>query len=207
MVGVFSNNSELHPPQPNIQGLAAVFEGQTGRAIMTCDGAALTYRKMAAVSALGTDLLARLDAEVLAIAGAGRLAPYVVEAHCAVRPIRKVIIWNRSRPKAELMADKLLQSGLEVVVEDFVTALPEADIVSAVTMAHKPVITGAALKPGAHVDLVGAYLPHMREADAQTIRRAGRMFADNSAAFAEPGDGADPVAEGLIPREIGRAHV
>ena len=199
MVGVFPRNPGMTPPEPSVQGLVALFDGSTGRALMTCDGAAMTYRKTAADSALGADLLARPDAQVLAIAGAGGLASYVVEAHCAVRPIAKVIIWNRNRPRAEAMADTLRQPGREVVVVDDLTAhLPEADIVSAVTMARSPVIMGAALKPGAHVDLVGAYLPDMREADAETIRRAGRMFIDNRASFTSSGDGAGPLAEGLI---------
>lgn len=199
MVGVFPRNPDLPAPEPSVQGLVALFDGRTGRVLMTCDGAALTYRKTAADSALGSDLLARKDAEVLAIAGAGGLAPYVVQAHCAVRPIRKVIVWNRNRARAEAMADGLRGAGREVVVVDDLTpALPEADIVSAVTMARSPVIAGAALKPGAHVDLVGAYLPDMREADAETVRRAGRMFADNPQAFSASADGAGPVAEGLI---------
>lgn len=199
MVGVFPRNARLPAPEPNIQGLVALFDGTTGRALMTCDGAALTYRKTAADSALGSDLLARPDARVLAIAGAGGLAPYVVEAHCAVRPIERVIVWNRTRASAEAMAETLRVSGREVVVVDDLTPhLPEADIVSAVTMARSPVIAGAALKPGAHVDLVGAYLPDMREADSDTVRRAGRMFTDNRQAFAASADGAGPVAEGLI---------
>lgn len=199
LVGVFPGNPNLTPPEPSVQGLVVLFDGKTGRPLMTCDGASLTYRKTAADSALGADLLARPDAEVLAIAGAGGLAPHVVEAHCAVRPIKRVLIWNRTRARAEAMAEKLARPGLElVVVDDFAAALPEADIVSTVTMSKTPLVVGAALKPGAHVDLIGAYMPDMREADAETVRRAGRMFADNRPIFSYSGDGIDPVAEGLI---------
>lgn len=199
MVGVFPQNAALLTPEPSVQGLVALFDGKTGRALMTCDGAALTYRKTAGDSALGTDLLAHPDAEVMAIAGAGGLAPYVVRATCAVRPIKRVLIWNRSRARAEAMAADLADEVESIeVVDDLATALPQADIVSAVTMARSPVIGGGALKPGAHVDLVGAYLRDMREADTQTIRRAGRMFTDNRLSFPHSGDGNDPVAEGLI---------
>lgn len=199
LVGVFPGNPQRAEPEPSVQGLVVLFDGCTGRPLMTCDGAALTYRKTAADSALGADLLARPDAEVLAIAGAGGLAPYVADAMRAVRPIRKIWIWNRTRDRAEAMARSLQQPGCEVLVTDDLDAvLPEADIVSAVTMALAPVIHGAHLKPGAHVDLVGAYLPQMREADAETVRRAGRMFADNAAGFQGSGDGAAPVSEGLI---------
>lgn len=200
LVGVFPGNPLREPPEPSVQGLVALFDGATGRALMTCDGAALTYRKTAADSALGADLLARPEASVLAVAGAGGLAPHVVEAICAVRPIRHVLIWNRTRRNAEVMAEALRRPGLDcTVVDDLAQALPEADIVSAVTMARSPLVLGRLLKPGAHVDLVGAYLPDMREADAETVRRAGRMFTDNRPGFPGSGDGSGPVAEGLIP--------
>lgn len=199
MVGVFPANPQRATPEPSVQGLVVLFDGQTGRPLMTCDGAALTYRKTAADSALGADLLARPGAEVLAIAGAGGLAPHVVAAMRSVRPIRKVWIWNRTRDRAEAMAATLRRPGCEVLVTDDLDAvLPEADIVSAVTMATSPVIHGKFLKPGAHVDLVGAYLPGMREADTETIRRAGRMFADTAAGIEGSGDGAGPIREGLI---------
>lgn len=199
LVGVFPDNPSRALPEPSIQGLVALFDGATGRPLMTCDGAALTYRKTAADSALGAALLSRPDAEVLAIAGAGGLAPFVAEAIAAVRPVRRILIWNRTRPRAEAMARTLRGPGREVtVIDDLDAALPEADIISAVTMATAPVIHGRHLKPGAHVDLIGAYLPAMREADAETVRRAGRMFCDHRAGFAASGDGAAPVAEGLV---------
>ncbi len=200
MVGVFPRNPDLAAPQPSVQGLVVLFDGQTGKALMTCDGAALTYRKTAADSALGTDLLARPDAATMAIAGAGGLAPHVVRATCAVRPIRRLFIWNRSRARAEAMAADLSGEIPAVEVVDNLSAvLPEADVVSAVTMARDPVIAGARLKAGAHVDLIGAWRPDMREADSDTLRRAGRMFTDNAGTYAHSGDVLGPVAEGLIP--------
>lgn len=199
MVGVFPNNPNLTPAQPSVQGAVVLFSGKTGEPQMICDGEALTYRKTAGDSALGSTLLSRKDSEVLAIAGAGGLAPYVVQAHCAVRPIKKVMIWNRTKERAEVMAEKLRKPGLEVVVvDDFTQALPEADIVSAATMATSPVVIGKYLKPGAHVDLIGAYQPNMREADSDTVRRATRMFGDSRPIFVFSGDGIDPVAEGII---------
>lgn len=199
LVGMFPRNPALPAPEPSVQGLVALFDGNTGRPTMTCDGAALTYRKTAADSALGSDLLSNREAEVLVLAGAGGLAPYVVEAHCSVRPIRKVIIWNRTRSRADAVAHRLRHTGLDVqVTEDLVQALPEADIISAVTMATEPVIIGNALKPGVHVDLIGAYQPQMREADSETVRRAGKIFVDHIEGFAWSGDGLGPVADGIL---------
>lgn len=199
LVGVFPGNPDRPSPEPSVQGLVALFDGNTGRPLMTCDGAALTYRKTAADSALGADLLACPKSEMLVIAGAGGLAPFVVEAHCSVRPIRQVYIWNRTRVRAVAVADALRRPGLAVdVADDLRDVLPEADIVSAVTMTTAPVITGAALKPGAHVDLIGAYRPEMREADSETVRRAGRIFVDHAEGFGWSGDGLGPLSEGLV---------
>jgi ornithine cyclodeaminase len=202
MVGVFPGNTELLPPQPSVQGLVALFDGRTGGPLATCDGAALTFRKTAADSALGVDLLARPDAEVLLVVGAGGLAPHVVEAHTSVRPsIRKVLVWNRNLRKAEQLADRLRAEGRNVAaISSLDGAVAEADIISCVTMATEPLVRGALLKPGAHVDLIGAYTPDMREADDDVLRRAGRLFVDTRNNCEGSGDVAGPLAAGVISR-------
>lgn len=203
MVGVFPANTALSPPEPSVQGLVTLFDARTGRPLMTADGAALTFRKTAADSALGVDLLARRDAEVLLVVGAGGLAPHVIAAHTAVRPsIRRVLVWNRNLGRAEALAASLKGSPFEIAaVRDLDRALPQADIVSCVTMATAPLVRGALLKPGAHVDLIGAYRPDMREADDEVIRRAGRVFVDTRAGCEGSGEIAEPLARGLIARD------
>lgn len=203
MVGVFPGNAGLAPPQPSVQGLVALFDGRTGAALATCDGAALTFRKTAADSALGVDILARRDAEVLLVVGAGGLAPHVVEAHTAVRPsIRKVMIWNRNLDKAQALASRLHGAGKPVsAVADLDAAVAEADIVSCVTMATEPLVKGKLLKDGAHVDLIGAYMPDMREADDDVARRAGMLFVDTRNNAEGSGDVAGPLASGALRRE------
>jgi ornithine cyclodeaminase/alanine dehydrogenase-like protein (mu-crystallin family) len=205
MVGVFPKNPARPVPEPSVQGLVALFDGTTGRALMTCDGASLTYRKTAADSALGVDLLARRDARTLVLAGAGGLAPHVVAAHREARPgLDRVILWNRTEARARALAEALREPGLTVEVATSIEdALPEGDIVSAVTMARRPVIAGALLRPGAHVDLIGAYRPDMREADDEVLRRAGRLFVDTRAGCEGSGDVAEPLAAGVIgPQDI-----
>lgn len=203
MVGVFPGNTGLAPPQPSVQGLVALFDGRTGGPLATCDGAALTFRKTAADSALGADILARSDAKVLLVVGAGGLAPHMVEAHLAVRPsIKQVLIWNRNPEKAEALAEALRAEGKPVVVAPSLDdAVAQADIISCVTMATTPLIKGALLKPGTHVDLVGAYMPSMREADDDVTRRAGRIFVDTRNNAEGSGDVAGPLAAGIIRRE------
>ena len=202
LVGVFPGNLNRSPPEPSIQGLVVLFDGQTGTPLLTADGAEMTFRKTAADSALAADYLARRDARVLLVAGAGGLGPHVIAAHLAVRPsIERVLIWNRTPSRAEALAARL-GPGLDArAVATMEEALPEADIVSCVTMATEPIVRGALLKPGAHVDLIGAYLPEMREADDDVVRRAGMIFFDNRHGIEESGEVLEPLARGLITRE------
>lgn len=203
LVGVFPENPQLVPPEPSVQGLVTLFSGKTGGPLMTCDGAALTFRKTAADSALGADILARQDAEVLLVVGSGGLAPHVIEAHRAVRPsIKRVLVWNRNFGRAQALVEtlKILPVSIEAV-EKIEDALPQADIVSCVTMATEPLVKGALLKPGAHVDLVGAYLPEMREADDDVARRAGQVFVDTRAGCEKSGEVGEPLARGIFTQE------
>ncbi|MFO1123277.1 MAG: ornithine cyclodeaminase [Hyphomicrobiales bacterium] len=199
LVGVFPGNPGLATPQPSVQGLVVLFSGTTGAPLMTADGAELTFRKTAADSALGADFLARRDAATLLVCGAGGLAPHVIAAHRAVRPgIARVLIWNRSPQRARDLAASLDIGATVTAVDDLDAALPEADIISCVTMARSPIVKGTLLKPGCHVDLIGAYQPDMRESDDETIRRAGRMFLDTRLFCERSGDVAEPLSRGII---------
>ena len=203
LVGVFPGNTALSPPQPSVQGLVALLDAKTGAPIATCDGAALTFRKTAADSALGVDILARKDAETLLVLGAGGLAPHVIQAHTSVRPsIRKVLIWNRNADKAAILAARMSQIHASVeAISSLEEALPLADIVSCVTMSTEPLVRGALLKPGTHVDLIGAYMPEMREADDDVARLAGKIFVDTYNNAEGSGDILGPLAAGVVKRD------
>jgi ornithine cyclodeaminase len=186
----------------SVQGAYLLFDGQTGETLCGMDGAMLTLRKTAANSGAAADWLARKDAAILCMVGAGALAPHLVEAHCAVRPIRKVLWWNRS-PAPVAHAIELMRALLPDVefqaVADIAKAVIEADIVSCATMAPEPLVEGALLKPGAHLDLVGGYRPDMREADDSCIRRAARHYVDARFTTIEvAGDLTQPIAAGLL---------
>lgn len=197
LVGVFPSNLRLDPPQASVQGLVAVFDPNTGTPLLVADGEAMTFRKTAADSGLGSDLLARPDAAVLLVVGAGGLAPHVLAAHCAVRPsIRQILIWNRTAERAEALARRFSLPGVTVTATtELDAAVSQADIISCVTMSREPLIKGALMKPGAHLDLVGAYLPEMREADDQAMMR-GTIFADTREGMEGAGDLVQPVAAG-----------
>lgn len=199
MVGVFPGNLALDPPQPSVQGLVAVFDGQTGAPRLVADGAAMTARKTCADSALGADILARQDAQTLLILGAGALAPHMAAAMAAVRPdLRRIAIWNRTAARAEQVAQTLRMQGLPALaVTDLDAEVAQADIISCVTMSDRPLVKGALLKPGAHLDLVGAYLPTMREADDTALARA-QLFTDAKSNMRGGGDLVQAVAAGVI---------
>jgi ornithine cyclodeaminase len=200
LVSVFAGNEAKG--LASVQGLYVLFDGTNGLPLAAIDGAAITLWKTAANSALAATYLARKDARTLLMVGAGALAPYLARAHSAVRPIDRVMIWNRTARNAERMATTLARPGLTVeAVSDLAAAVSRADIVCCATMASTPVIQGAWLAPGVHVDLVGAYRPQMREADDEAIRRA-RVFIDAWFTAGEHcGDICQPVAAGLLRRE------
>ena len=197
LVSVFAGNEAKG--LASVQGIYVLFDGSNGLPLAAIDGAAITLWKTAANSALAASYLARENARTLLMVGAGALAPYLARAHCAVRPITHLKIWNRTAASAERMAAALARPGLAVeVVGDLAAAVARADIVSCATMASTPVIKGAWLSPGVHVDLVGGYRPEMREADDEAVRRA-RVFIDAWFTAGEHcGDICQPVAAGLL---------
>jgi alanine dehydrogenase len=165
----------------SVQGAYLLFDGETGETLCGMDGAMLTLRKTAANSAAAADWLARKEAETLCMVGAGALAPHLIEAHCAVRPIRQVLWWNRSRPAVEraiaALAPRLPKVAL-VAADDLHDAISFADIISTATMATEPLVKGVWLRSGTHLDLVGGYRPDMREADDDCINFAARHYVD-----------------------------
>jgi ornithine cyclodeaminase/alanine dehydrogenase-like protein (mu-crystallin family) len=163
------------------------------------DGRALTAWRTGAASALAARYLARADAAHLVMIGAGALAPHLVRAHAAVRPITRVTLWNRTRGKAVALAFGLAVSGIEVTVtDDLEGAVRDADIVSCATLSSEPLIRGTWLRRGTHVDLVGGFTPKMREADDQAVKRA-RLYVDTRAgAGKEAGDIVIPLKRGVI---------
>lgn len=198
IANVFTGNEKLG--KPSIYGMYLLFDGTTGEPLAVIDGTAETLVKTASNSAVATRLLARADADTLLMMGAGNLAPHLIAAHCAVRPIRRVMIWNRTPEKARALAARLDRPGLSVAtVTDAAAAAAEADIVSCATYASAPILQGAWLRPGAHVDLVGSYREDMRECDDEALRRAGRMFVDaRFSTVAVSGDLMAPLRSGAL---------
>jgi alanine dehydrogenase len=174
---------------PTVQASYLLIRNDTGETVAIMDGTELTRRRTAAAAALAADYLARPDASIHVLVGAGALGSHFVRAHAAVRPIRKVFIFNRSPEKAATLAGELKSEGFEATaVTDLEAAVRQADIVSCVTTSTNPIVRGEWLKPGTHVDLAGAFKPTMRETDGEVVARA-RVFVDTrDGALSEAGD-------------------
>ena len=188
--------------KPAVMGIYLLLDGKTGEPQALIDGQRLTQWRTACASALAASWLAREDASKLLVIGAGSLCPFLVRAHAAVRPIKEIRIWNRTKANAEKAAEDLRRQGFDVTVADDLSAsLGWADIVSSATISSEPLIEGAKLRPGTHVDLVGAFTPTMRESDDEAIRRA-RVYVDTRAgATKEAGDIVQALASGALAQD------
>ncbi len=196
VVSVFPDNALRR--KPTVMGTYLLLAGDSGEPLAALDGAALTLRRTAAASALASRYLSRTDSRRLTMIGAGALAPRLIAAHATVRQIADVTIWNRTPAKAEALATEIEREGLAVrATTDLEAAVKHADIVSVATMTDRPILQGKWLAPGAHIDLVGAYTPAMRESDDDAIRRC-RIFVDTRIGMRESGDIAQPLGSGVI---------
>ena len=197
---VFPSNVDRAPPLASVQGAVLLFDPSTGVTRAVVDGAAVTRWKTAADSALGSELLSRPEARELLMVGAGNMCGPLARAHLSVRPtIERIVIWNRSRARAEAVAMSLTDAVRTIqVTENLEQAAGTADIISAATMSSEPLVRGAWLKPGTHLDLVGAYTPQMREADDEAVRHA-RVFVDFRGTTVEHiGELMIPIGNGVI---------
>ncbi len=199
VVSLFDHNAARGIPR--IQAAVVAFEPETGRPLALLEGATLTAIRTGAASGAATDLLARPDSRVAAIFGAGVQARTQLEAVCTVRTIESVRICD-PRPDAVegFIADLAAQSPIpdDLRAADPREAVADADIVCAATTSAEPVFDDADLKPGAHVNAIGSYQPHVQEIPAATVARALVVVDSREAALEETGDLIQPIAQGLF---------
>lgn len=183
-------------PYDSHQGVVMLFGLEHGEPLAILDATAITAIRTAAASAAATDALARDDAGDLAILGAGAQGRTHLEAMRAVRKLRRVRVWSRSPAHAESFAREA-GDGVEAVgsAED---AVRGADLICTTTASKEPVLRGAWVAPGAHVNAVGACFPASRELDSDLVKRA-RFFTDcRESCVNESGDYLLPLKEGAI---------
>ncbi len=192
-------NAQATPPLPMEHAAFVVLDERSKAPVALLDGPAITRWKTAADSALASHCLSRTDSEVLLVLGAGPVARALTDAHLQVRPgLREVLLWNRTPERLAATRADLAARGLAVrVVGDLDAAVAQADIISAATSSTTPLIRGACLRPGTHVDRVGGYRPDMQEADSEVLRGA-RVFVDDRDNALASGDLQIPLSEGVM---------
>lgn len=183
---------------PGLVSTYILYDAATGQQLAIMDGNTITGRRTAATSALAARMLARPESSRLLVLGAGRIGSLIPYAYRAVLPIEHVSIWSPIAEEAQSLVERLHRDGIAaVVVSDLASAVHDADVVSAATLATEPVIMGEWIRSGTHVDLIGAFTPSMRESDDETVRKAS-IYVDTMEALHEPGDIVQPLRAGVI---------
>lgn len=197
LVTVFPENSQRD--LPSVAAVFALFDDVTGQPLALMEASELTARRTACTSALAADYLARRDALSLTIVGTGTLAAHMVRAHTAVRDYSRIEIWGRDYSKAKALAERLQGEGYPVSASDnLAQSVGHADVVTCVTTSRKPLVLGEWLNPGCHLDLVGAFLPSMRETDSAAVARARIVVDTREGALEEAGDLLFALGDGVI---------
>lgn len=182
---------------PSVNGGVCLYSDADGLLQAVIDFHLVTKWKTAGDSLMGALHLARPDSKVVLIVGAGTVARSLHDAYSAGFPGARFLLWNRTFDKAQAMADSLPDAQ---ALPDLAEAVAQADIITCATMTSTPVIKGDWLRPGQHLDLIGAYRPDMREADDTAIRRA-RLFVDSfDTTIDHIGELKIPLARGVVSR-------
>lgn len=185
---------------PSIQGIVCLLDGETGSPLAVLNGTFLTALRTGAASGAATDMLARPDAETTAIIGAGVQGRMQLEAMCAVRPIRKVWVYDIAKDVAVQFAKEMeAVLAVEIVVaESSREALQCADIVCTATVSSTPVFADAEIAPGMHINAIGSYKPEVQEIPEKTVLRSLLIVDHRESALQEAGDLLIPMKKGYI---------
>jgi ornithine cyclodeaminase len=196
---VFPGNASLG--RPTVNGSVSLFSDDTGELDATLDFHLLTKWKTAADSLLGATRLAAPDVREILIVGSGTVAASMIEAYRDGWPDARLSVWSRSPGAGAALAD----SAGATATDDLESAVRMADVISTATMATEPLIRGAWLRPGQHLDLIGGYRPDMREADDECLARS-RVFVDSHRTAADVGDIGGPLDSGALTRVVADFH-
>ncbi|EPY52970.1 ornithine cyclodeaminase family protein [Schizosaccharomyces cryophilus OY26] len=178
-------------------------DANTGTHLAQLDGGELTSRRTAAASALASTYLSRNDAASLVILGSGKVARSLIYAHCSVRPIQTISIWNHRNENAVALIESICHDFPSIQLhairnEDLEDVVKVCDIISCATLSTSPIVKGSWIQPGTHVDLVGGFTPNMHEADSACVSKASVFVDTRAGALSEAGDLLTPVKEGVF---------
>jgi len=203
IVSVFPRN--LDRGLPTIFALVVVVEASTGRPLAAMDGTYLTALRTGAASGAATDLLARQNAYVAAIFGAGTQGRTQLLAVCKVRDIQRVWVYDVNPEASERYVQEMKGQGRIPddlrVASSPAQAVREADVICTATTAKTPVFADADLKAGVHINGIGSFTPEMQEVPEETVRRAKVIVCSRRGCLAEAGDLIIPLRKGLIAEE------
>jgi len=186
VINIFPENTRQG--LPGLHAVYTLYSARTGVPLAQVDGDVVTVWRTAGAAALGASYLARPDARVLLIVGSGRIAGLLAPAMRAVRPIERVLVWNVRPEGARALAASLAGQGFDAqAVEALEPAVRQADIVSCATLSIEPLVRGAWLRPGTHLDLIGSFKPDMKETDPACFDGT-EVYVDTDEAPTKSGD-------------------
>ncbi|MCP4847719.1 MAG: ornithine cyclodeaminase family protein [Verrucomicrobiaceae bacterium] len=203
-VKAFTYFPEAKAPYKSLYSKVMLFDREHGEPLALVDGTTVTFWRTAGISGLATRLLSRENAETMLLLGTGNLAPYIIRANASVRNLKKIMVWGRTRSKAEQVAEKMAVEFPEIdilAVDDRQSACAESDIVVAATGSHEPVVLGEWIQPGTHTDFIGNHHAGKRECDTDLILKS-KVYADSRVnAFKEAGEILVPIEEGAFSKD------
>ncbi|MEY4712493.1 MAG: hypothetical protein RIS88_1943 [Pseudomonadota bacterium] len=204
-VSIYPDNR--HRGLPGLHSVYVLFDARTGVPLALLDGDVITSRRTAAASALAAKYLSRPDARRMLVVGAGRVASLLPDAYRAVRPIEAVQVWDIDTALATRFVERLQADGLLAsLATDLEGAVASADIISCATLSTEPLVRGAWLRPGTHLDLIGGFTPAMRETDDACFG-VSTVFVDTDEAAMKAGDLLSPLASGVLRKEAIAANL
>ena len=192
-------NAHFERNRPTILGIVLLFDSETRGILALIDGTYLTALRTGAASGIATRYLAQEGAETVAIFGCGAQGRTQLEAMCAVRPVKRAMVFDLDPIACEqLKAELCPKLGIKIDIETDTKVLKEADIICTATNSESPLFSKDDIKQGVHINAIGSYKPHMQEIDP-AILKSSKIFVDSSGAvLAESGDLIKPVAEGIL---------
>ena len=200
VVSVYPDNRLLG--LPTIMAVVAVLDADTGKPLALMDGTYLTALRTGAASGAATDLLARKEARVLGLFGAGAQGRTQLEAVCTVRAIEEVKVFDPNRDAAHRLVAEM--AGMKpvprriIISESPTQTVKDADVVVTATTSRQPVFDGTQIGPGTHINAIGAYTPEMREIDENVVGKAKIVVDSREGCLAEAGDLIMAIQSGVI---------
>jgi ornithine cyclodeaminase/alanine dehydrogenase len=202
IVSVYTQNQTARGI-PNVQAVIILNDAQNGRVAAILEGSYITAMRTGAVSGVATKYLARQESEVVGVVGAGVQARKQLEAICAVRKVRRAVVYDVDKKRASnFVTEMSAQLGINISIADTPSELSKAsDIIATATTSSSPVLNGRDIKPGTHINAIGAFTPTTRELDDDVVASSKIVVDSLEAALAEAGDIIIPLKNGVIQRE------